>query len=589
MMSTAEILADRNRSHDHQRRTAGRRAPWKSWLPFGAQITSLLITGILIIPPLGMLILGSLTDTEPGVAPHFTTNSLLAAYGSADTLRSLGLTLIFASFVASLSMGGGAFLAWLSERTDAPLGRVTYLLPLIPLLIPGVSVIGGWLMLLGPGGGLIAQLARDWLGMTSLPFSVYSLPGMIFLATLQELPLAFLWLWPAFRTLNPALEEAARMSGASGLVIMRRITLPLLAPALLSGWLICFVVALGALSVPLMVGLPAGIVLYSTEIYLAVNRFPADLNIASALCLFYVLLTFIGILHYARTTRDTARFNTISARGYDARRVKLGLWRLPAAATGWLVLLLIAVFPALILIWNALMPYPQPPSLAGLSRITFENFVAVWNYGPAMRAVGNSLLLGVASGIITTFLGLVLAWQLLRGRHVRLARIADQLATAPIAMPGVLLGVALLWLYVSLPLPIYGTRWILLIAYVTLHLPYAVRICVSALAQVHRDLDDAAVTAGANTATSVRRIVAPLIASSLLVSVVYVALRSFREYAASIFLVGVGTEVFSVLVIDMWGGGNGNILAAYVTAVMVLLTVCGGGLQMLASRYGIRL
>jgi iron(III) transport system permease protein len=156
-------------------------------------------------------------------------------------------------------------------------------------------------------------------------------------------------------------------------------------------------------------------------------------------------------------------------------------------------------------------------------------------------------------------------------------------------MPGILVGVSLLWTYLVIPLPIYGTAWILLIAYVALHVPYAVRICVSALAQVHSELDEAAFMAGATRFTALRRVIFPLIASSLTVSVIYVTLRSFREYSASIFLTGVNTEVFSVLVLDMWSGGVSNVLAAYVTMVMGLLILAALILQWAGARTGIRL
>ncbi|MGD9846494.1 MAG: ABC transporter permease, partial [Variibacter sp.] len=161
----------------------------------------------------------------------------------------------------------------------------------------------------------------------------------------------------------------------------------------------------------------------------------------------------------------------------------------------------------------------------------------------------------------------------------------DQLSTVPIAMPGLIVGVSVLWLYLILPLPIYGTLWILLIAYITLHLPYAVRICASSLAQLHPELEEAGYVSGANWLTVFRRIILALMAPSLVTSVLYVGLRSFREYSASILLAGPGSEVFSVMVLDMWDGGNLNILCAYVTVVMVIL----GTLIVVASQLGRRL
>jgi iron(III) transport system permease protein len=186
-------------------------------------------------------------------------------------------------------------------------------------------------------------------------------------------------------------------------------------------------------------------------------------------------------------------------------------------------------------------------------------------------------------------LGVLIAWCGLRLKQHRLVATLDQLATTPVAVPGMIFGVSLLWLYLVLPLPIYGTLWILLIAYVTMHLPFAVRICMSGLAQLHRELEEAGQVCGAGWLTVFRRIVLPLAASSLLASGLYVMLRSFREYAASIFLAGPGREVFSVLVLDMAEGGNLNILSAFVTMVMGLLSLAVLLTYWIGRRSGVRL
>ncbi|MSP89658.1 MAG: iron ABC transporter permease [Alphaproteobacteria bacterium] len=547
------------------------------------------VVGYFVVPPLLMLVYGSLTDTPPEAVPNFTVATLMQAYGARTTYRSLTNSLIYAFTTATFVIIIGGFLAWAAERTDAIVRNITDLFVLAPILMPAVMLVSGWIMLLGPGSGIVNMMLKDLLGTQQAPLNLFSLPGMIWVGILQELPLAFLWLWPAFRAMNPALEEAALMAGASNWNVLRRITLPILLPTIYAAWLICFIFALGALSVPLLLGLPSGILFYSTEIYLVTTRFPSDLNAASAYCLLYLVTVVLGLALYRRATRDASRFVTITGKGYTPRRIELGLWRHAVNAAVIFVLFLVAGLPMLVLIWSSLMPFPQPPSIAALSQITLQNFPAALNYGPAKRAVINSLVLGLGAGVITTVLGAAIAWFLLRTRHRRLGAWIDQLSTAPIALPGILVGVSLLWTYIMIPLPIYATAWILLIAYITLHIPYSVRICVSALSQIHRELDEAAMMAGARRFTTLRRIIFPLMASSLAVSVVYVMLRSFREYSASIFLTGVNTEVFSVLVLDMWAGGVSNVLAAYVTMVMGLLIVATSILQWAGARAGIKL
>jgi iron(III) transport system permease protein len=530
------------------------------------------VVAYLIGTPLFGLLLGSITDTPPGVSPHFTLSSLAYAYGEYEHFISLRNSIAFAGLTATLVLILGGGLAWAAARTDSMVRHFVDLFALAPILIPSVVFVSGWILLLGPKNGFLNLLLMQYFGVQNPPFNVYSFWGMIWVATLQELPLAFLWLWPAFRAMNPDLEEAALMVGASPGMIMRRISLPLLRPALLSAWIIFFIYSIGALMVPLMIGLPSRIILYSTEIYLAAHRVPSDLNLASAYSLLVLITSFLGIYAYRRSVHDTARFATVTGKAFNPRVTLLGRWRTPVTAFAVLILLLAAGLPILVLVWNAFMPFPQAPSARSLELATLANFRAALAYGPAVRALVNSVWLGFASGLIATMLGVLIAWSTVRLRRPRWALAAlDQLSTLPIAMPGMIIGVSLLWFYLMVPLPIYGTGALFLIAYVTLHLPYAVRICASGILQLHQELEEMGRVAGASWMVVFRRIVLGLMAPSLLASLLYVALRSFREYAASIFLAAPGTEVFSVLVLDMWDTGNFSTLSAYVTMVVALL------------------
>ena len=550
----------------------------------------LLVVGYFVVPPLAILVYGAVTDTPPAVAPHFTFDTLERAYGRWRIYPALFNSVIYAASTATLVLIIGGFLAWLVERTDSSVRRLTDLFALAPVLMPAILLISGWILLIGPRSGMINLVARDYFGAKEPIFNLYTFAGMVWVGMLQELPLAFLWLWPAFRSMNPELEEAGLVAGANFLTVMRRITLPMLRPTIFAAWIIFFIYSLGALSVPLLIGLPAKIFLYSTEIYLAYRRIPTDLNIASAYSLLFLLVTAVSIWLYRRATVDAARFVTVTGRGYKPHLVRLGRWQILVTAVAAILLLLIAGLPMFVLVWNAFLPYPQAPSLASLKLMTSQNFAAALNYGPAQRAVMNSIYLGLAAGVITTVIGVLIAWGSLRLKtHRRVVALVDQLATAPIAMPGMIFGVGLVWLYLVLPLPIYGTPVILLIAYVAIHLPFAVRICSSGLSQLHPELEEASYISGATWLTTMRRIVLLLAAPSLIASILYVALRSFREYTASIFLTAPGTEVFAVLVLDMWDGGNTNILCAYVTMVMGLIAVGVALAYWAGRRLGIRI
>jgi iron(III) transport system permease protein len=548
-----------------------------------------LVVAYLIIPPLAILLYGAVTDTPPAVTPNFTWDTLVRAYGRGTIYPALVNSVIYAACTSTLVLIVGGFLAWVVERTDSAVRRMTDLFALAPVLMPAILLISGWILILGPRSGLVNLMAREYLGMREPLINLFSFPGMVWVGMLQELPLAFLWLWPSFRAMNPELEEAGLVSGASMLTVMRVITLPILRPTIVAAWIIFFIYSLGALSVPLLIGLPAKIFLYSTEIYLATTRIPSDLNLASAYILLFLAITITGIFFYRKATADAARFVTISGRAYNPRLIRLGHWQYLITALAVVLLLLVAGLPLFVLVWNAFMPYPQVPSMRSLDLITFENFTAALDYGPAKRAVINSFGLGIAAGFIATALGALVAWSSLRLKtHRRWLAVLDQLSTTPIAIPGMIVGVGLVWLYLVLPIPIYGTHWILLIAYVAIHMPFAVRICSSGLTQIHQELEEAGAVSGAGRFKVLHRIVVPLVAANIVASILYVSLRSFREYTASIFLTAPGTEVFSVLVLDMWEGGNSNILSAYVSMVMGVIGVAVAILYWIGRRIGFR-
>ena len=187
------------------------------------------------------LVVGSITDSAPGTAPRYTLATLAYAYGDLEHLRSLVNSLVFATATATLVLVIGGGLAWAAARTDSAVRHFVDLFALAPILIPSVVFVAGWILLLGPKNGMLNLLAMEQLGLERPPFDVYSFGGMVWVAALQEIPLAFLWLWPAFRAMNPDLEDAALVAGASAGTTLRRISLPLLRPALLSAWIIFFI------------------------------------------------------------------------------------------------------------------------------------------------------------------------------------------------------------------------------------------------------------------------------------------------------------------------------------------------------------
>jgi len=554
-----------------------------------AQIASLVVVAGLVLPPLLILVVSAFSSQPPGGGWLFSLVNARRAFSNEYLGGSLLNSLVYAGATASLVLALGVALAFVVERTDSAFSRYAEIFSVIPVLMPAVTLVSAWIMLLSPRGGFFNLLYQSITGADTPLFDIYSMSGMVLIGILQELPLAFLWLQPVFRSMNPELEEAARISGASHLRTLFKITLPAVAPALLGAWLMFFIYSFGALSVPILIGLPAKIFLYSTEVYLASTKIPTNYGAASFYSLLLLAMTVVAIVIYNRLMRDKDRYATLRGKSFNPRRYALGRARPLVDMLMSLAVLLTAGLPILILLWNAFMPYPQVPSWASLQLFTWANFGSALNYGSAMRAIWNSFWIGLLAGAITTAIGAWVAWLKLRSDdRFRIMVLSEQIGTLPIAVPGMIVGVGLIWLFLSLPVGIYATPWILLLAYIILHLPYAIRMCASGLVQLHPELEEAARVAGAGWLVVLRRVVLALIAPTLMSAAIYVSLRSFREYAASLFLIAPGSEVFSVVVLDMWQGGNSNTLAAYTIMVMAGLALMLAGTTVLNRKIGVR-
>ena len=418
-----------------------------------AKIVVFAVVLLLILPPLFTLALGAFSSGTPGVSFQFSLNNFRALLGNVDLPSSLGNTLIYAVITATAVTAIGTFIAWVIERTDARTAGFAQVFAIIPILIPAVTLVSAWIMLLSPRGGIINMAWMATTGSDAPLFDIFTMSGMIWVT------------WPVMRATNPDLEEAARVAGASGWRTMRSVTLPLLMPALIGGWIIFFVYALGALSVPIMIGLPARIFLYSTEIYLATTRIPTQYGLAGLYSVLFLVVVIGSLYFYNRLLGDTDRYSTIRGKSFRPRRQALGKWRLPTDIAVVFVLLMTAGLPVLVLVWNSLMPFPQLPSLESLKHLTLVNYEAAFNYGPAMRAIWNSLWIGTLAGIATTALGAAIAWLRLRARdETGIVAVTEQAGSMPIAIPGMIIGVSFLWFGLMLPIGIYGSPWILLLA-----------------------------------------------------------------------------------------------------------------------------
>ena len=362
-------------------------------------------------------------------------------------------------------------------------------------------------------------MLNQWLmqsfGLGEMPLNIYTLPGMIFVQGLALVPTAYLFLSPAFANMDPSLEEAAMASGAGTFALIRRVMLPILWPPILSAAIFLLIVSLVVFDVPGTLGTPARVFVLSSQIYYLVAHSPAGVplygQVSALAMLFLAILLLLGFA-YHRLTRHAGRYRTITGKGFRPRIFPLGRGRPWAFAAIVLYFLFSVIAPLLILLWTSLMPYQTGVSWAALKLLTLENHFDFLNNARVIAATRNSLVIAVVSATAVALLSLVVAWMTARLR-VPGRQAIDVLAFIPIAIPGVMIGVALVYVYITLGsvLPIYGTIWIIALAYLTQYLPFGTRATTGVMMQLHPELEEAGATSGAGKLRILRRITFPLV------------------------------------------------------------------------------
>ena len=509
----------------------------------------------LALVPAAYLVWSALTDAN---GP--TLANLADAYGG-DRLGELAWNSAWFTIGTTLvTVPLGAALAFLVVRTDLPLRRTIFALVLVPLVVPGVVSTIGWILVASPRTGLVNVV----LGTGTV--DVFSPAGMVLAESAQSLPLVFLLMAGAFATADRALEEAAAVSGARPFSVLRRVTLPLAAPALAASALVVAVRTLEGFEVPALLGLPDGKWVLTSRIWRALERLPADYGEAAAYALGLVVTIALGVWLYWRAARNEG----VIRGGARPRRLPLGRWRLTLGVLVLGTVVVLVVLPLAMIVYTSLQPRFSAPSLEGLGRLGLDAYTALAGDAISLAALRNSLLLAAVSATVASLLTLTAAWLVVRAK-VRGRRSMDFVVSVPLAIPGLVLGAALLFVYLRAPLPIYGTLWILLIAYVTQALPYGMRFGVAALGQVGADLEEAAQVSGADRWQRARRVIVPLVLPGLVAGWAYLAISAMRDLAASVVLTGPGTQVIAVRIFEQYESGELPEMAAL--AVIELLVV----------------
>lgn len=542
-----------------------------------------------VVTPLIFLIWGSFKTVRPAAPGFFDFHLTLSNYVRAITEPQF-ISAIVNSFIYSAGSALGALflatlLAWVTERTEVPGRPVVYGLSIVGLVIPGILTAVSWIFLASPNIGLLNVAARV-IGFDDPPFDIFTLGGMIWVSIWQFLPLAFLLMSAALQSMDPALEEASATSGHGVLYTTLRITLPLILPSILAVLVLLLIIGLEAFETPALLGFSGKVLVFSTLVYLNTSFAPSDIGLASAYAVFVLLLCVLLLYGYMRLTRRERAFATITGKGFRPRRIKLGVWRVPVAVTALFIVAIGVVMPLLVLLWASFLRFFQPPSLAAIVTINVSNYVALLDSDTTRWAFKNSLILGVCSATATVTFVALIAWIVARTKLPG-RKMLDFLVFVPIAVPGIVLGISMIWLYLSLPVPIYGTIWIIFLAYMIKYMPIVMRILSAAILQIHPEMEEAS-TLCSSWLMTMRRVLFPLLRPGLVASWIWVMSHAFRELSTAILLSNQETRPVGVAMFALWNDGSFGTLAAFGVVVSLVVFVSAVIANIVGHRYGLR-
>ncbi len=530
--------------------------------------------------PLLWLLLGAL-----GLPNEIGLDHFVRVYTRAQNFAPLTNTMVLALGTGLLSVVLGVPLAWAAARSNMPLRRSVHALVALSYVTPPYLTALAYIILLGPDAGHFNRALRWLLGLETGPFNVFSMGGIIFVIGIHVFAFTYFLTYTALQSVDAALEESAQVLGAGRWTVTRRITLPLVAPAITGGALLAAIDSMALFGPQAFLGLPAQIVFLPTRIYGLLGSYPPRWGDASALSLILVLLTVAGLV-IQRGYLERRSFVTVTGRGVRARRMRLGPWRWPLLAFCLLVVFFSAVAPVAVLVaaafsksWIAPLT-PDNMTLAHFRSAVLEDQIAV-------RGIVNSFKLATGAALITVVLGLAIAYVDLRTR-LRGRRLLDYLAIVPLGLPGTVMAVGILLAFIRPPLVLYGTIWILLVAYVARFVPLAVRSASATLRQSDPALEEAARITGATWFQAIRLVLLPIARPGLIVAFLLVFIPALSELSATILLYTSGTETIAVAIFRLNDLGQLEVVAALAVFMLAVILAVSLTLNWLAGRYGSR-
>jgi iron(III) transport system permease protein len=548
------------------------------------RLFAVLGTSVVVLVPIGMIVYQAFLDA-PFFQPsaHLSLEAFRFVLADPDFHRSLWVTVIVAAGMTVIAVPLGSALALLVVRTDLPGRGLVEPWLLVPMLVSPVVLAFGYVVAVGPVG-FLSIAVKELVG--GLPWDVYSLPSLVVIAGLGHAPHVYLYAASALRAVPSDLEEAARISGAGPLRIAFTISLPLVWPAILYGGVLVFFLGFELFGLPLILGDPEGLVVLSTYLYKLTNKLGVpSYQLMAVVAVFIIAISFPLVWLQRRLLGVANRFVTVAGKGQRQAFLRLGRWRWPALGA---VLLYVGVAVALplagVFLRSVVTTWGEGVQLREV--LTFDNFRDLREYPNLVRGIVNTVVMGVVGGAVAVALYTMVG---LAGHRWRSgwARWLDYLVMVPRGMPGLVAGLAFLWVFLFVkPLaPLRSTLVGVWLAYSVVWFAYGMRFISSALLQVSPELEEAALVAGASRGRTLRDVTLPLIRFGLLGSWLLVFLTFVREYSTGVYLLGPGTEVIGSLIVSMWGTGAVDTVAA-LSVVNIVLVALGIGA---ALRFGVKL
>ncbi|MEY3729885.1 MAG: hypothetical protein RLZZ57_641 [Pseudomonadota bacterium] len=544
----------------------------------------LLVAGLifLVAAPLLKMLLISFEEQDTG---DFTLMNYATAYGRQRYLDALRNSLLLGLLTAAISTIIAVPMAWAVSRTDMPGKGFTWAMVLAAFVMPPYLGAIGWILLAGPNSGWINQVWRAVTGAQDPLMNVYTFGGMAFVIALHSFPLVFIFVKSALDLISSEMEDAANIMGAGTWTTMRKVTLPLVWPSILGGFILIFLETIALFGTPAIIGIPARINVVTTQLWQFFED-PVRVEVAAAYSIPLLLIT-VALIGVQKLMLSRKGFVSQTGKGGERRQIKLGPWRWVLFAWCFSVALLAVLKPLLVLL-QASFAKAWGRGFS-LDNLTFRNYqMLLFEHDMALRSVWNTIWFSAASAGLALILALLVAYIVVR----RLIRFADGLAflaMAPFVIPGIVMAIGFYAAYAGPPLMLYGSALLIILAFTARFLPIAYANAQASIRAVHPEMEEAARILGSGRLQTIRRITAPLLKTSLLGGWLIVFIVASRELSAAIFLVGPRTRTMSVLLYDLSEQGNFELVSAFGGILLVITMVFVGiGMKLVGRDFMLR-